>query len=357
MKNTKVVIGYNDVATTHSEYIKYFFNKDEAYRVSRWSEKKVEIVCPDCGHVILKRVCDLISYPFNCKRCGDKSTYPNKYMYEFLSQLSNIYNFNIYPEHVFSWSKNLTVDGIYRRIYDFLLTIDQQEIIVEVHGGQHFDGSFCKYYGARSLDDELKNDIYKRDLAISNGISENHYIVVDARKSRSDWIKDSILHSNIKQIFPFEEKDIDWQKCNAIACKSLVKTVSDIWNSGIKNTSLIGNKIGKTIPTVIEYLKKAYDLGWCDYTSKYVKRYERKPLLCIDNNIAFESAEVCEEYGVEVFGVYMRATSVQNAACGKHPTYRGKIFTYITKDEFLEHQKQYPGLTFIDKYFINTTIN
>ena len=353
MKSARVVVGRNDVATTHPEYVKYFLNKDDAYNVARWSEMKIDIICPDCGYIMPRRVCDLISYPFNCKKCGDKSTYPNKYVYEFLSQLSDIYHFDINPEHIFEWSKNLTTDGISRRIYDFFLMKNNQEIIIEVHGGQHFDGSFCQYQGARTLEDELRNDVYKKDLAISNGIQECCYIVIDARKSNSDWIKNSILSSNIRNLFPFDEGDIDWQKCGAVACTSLVKTVSELWNAGVKNTSRIGNKVGKTVPTIISYLKKAHDLGWCDYTSQYVKRYERKPVLCIDNNVAFESAEVCEAYGIEVFGVHMCASSVHNAACGKHPTYRGKLFKYISKDDLFKHQKRYPDLTFMDEYFTN----
>ena len=90
-----------------NKYKEYLLDKNDAYNNSRWSENKVMVVCPDCGHTMRKRICDLISYPFNCKRCGDKSTYPNKYMYEFLSQLSDKYHFDINPEYVFEWSKNL----------------------------------------------------------------------------------------------------------------------------------------------------------------------------------------------------------------------------------------------------------
>lgn len=351
-----VVIGYNDIATTHPEYIRYFLHTEDVYTVGRWSEKRIYVVCPDCGHVSLKRVCDLISYPFNCRRCGDKSSYPNKYMYEFLLQLSKIYGFDIYPEHVFEWSKKLAYSDVSRRIYDFYITYNDRKIIIEVHGGQHFDGSFDQYQGGRTLEDEIQNDVYKKSLAISNGISECDYIIIDARKSSSIWIKNSILNSSINNIFNFNASDIDWEKCDEFACKNLVKTASELWNSGVKSTSEIGKKIGRTVTTIIAYLKKAHDLGWCDYTPKYIKRYERKALLCIDNNIAFESAEICEKYGTKIFGVHMYAPSVQNAACGKTPTYRDKTFKYITKDELFKHQLQYPNLTFMDEYFINNNI-
>jgi hypothetical protein len=272
----KVVIGYNDVATTHPEYVKYFLNKEDAYSATRWSEKKIRVVCPDCGHIMLKSVCHLISYPFNCQRCGDQSSYPNKYVYEFLLQLSKMYDFDIFPEHVFDWSKNLFRDGISRRIYDFYITDGQKQIIIEVHGGQHFDGSFDKYPGGKTVEEESQNDAYKKSLAISNGIFEHHYVVIDARKSDSKWIKQSILESELVNIFHFNEKDINWDGCEELACKSLVRTASELWNGGIKSTSEIGKRIGRTIPTVIVYLKKAHDLGWCDYTPKYLKHMVKK---------------------------------------------------------------------------------
>lgn len=350
-----VVIGYNDIATTHPEYIKYLLNKDDAYKVGRWSEKKVYVVCPDCGNIALKRVCDLISYPFNCRRCGDKSSYPNKYMYEFLLQLSKIYNFNIYPEHVFEWSTKIACDDKSRRIYDFYIVHNNRPIIIEVHGGQHFDGSFDQYLGGRTLDEEHANDEYKKSLATSNGILESNYIVIDARKSDPKWIKNSILGSEIMTIFPFEERQISWDKCAEFACKNLVKVASGLWSDGIKSTSEIGKIVGRTATTTITYLKKAHELGWCDYTPKYIKRYDRKALLCTDMNVAFESAKVCEEHSFEVFGVHMHAPSVQNAArC--NASYKGNVFTYMTKDELFKHQKQYPNLTFMDEYFINNNI-
>ena len=341
-----IVTGYNDIATTYPEYVKYFLNIEDSYNTSRWTEKQVSVVCPDCGHIMKKRVCDLISYPFNCKRCGDKSTYPNKYMYEFLSQLSEIHCFDIHPEHVFEWSRNLSQDNLTRRIYDFFLQIGDRHIIVEVHGEQHFNGSFCMYPGARTVQDEIDNDAYKKSLAISNGVLDCDYIVIDARKSDPEWIKNSIFGSGIKNIFPFNEEDINWTKCDELACKNLVKTVSELWNSGIKNTSAISQSIGKTVNTTIVYLKRASNLGWCDYTPWYIKKHSRQAILCLDNNMAFESAHICSRCSENVFGEYLNTNAIQTAA-SKNRRYRGYLFKFITKEEIDEHHKQYPELTFI----------
>jgi len=273
-------------------------------------------------------------------------------MHEFLSQLSAMYHFDIYPEHVFEWSKNLTQDNLTRRIYDFFLQIGDRHLIVEVHGEQHFNGSFCNHPGARTTQDEIDNDAYKKELAISNGICESDYIVVDARKSDSDWIKSSILEGGIKDIFPFNEEDIDWTKCNELACKNLVKTASELWNSGIKNTHEISKRIGKTVTTTIAYLKKASGLGWCDYTPWYIKKHSRQAILCLDNNMAFESAHICSKCSENVFGEYLKTNALQTAA-SKNGRYHNYLFKFITKEEFDEHYRQYPALTFTDEDFIN----
>lgn len=350
----KCNIMYNNISVAYPDYVKYFANKLESENLTRWSEKSIDVVCPDCGYIFKKRVCDLISYPFNCKHCGDKSTYPNKFVFEFLLQLKELYNFDIYPEHVFEWSKNLEKDCKSRRIYDFYINDFNNQMIVEVHGEQHYNGSFQQYKGARTLQEELNNDAFKKDLAITNGIIKNNYIVIDARKSSPNWIKYAILNSGIQKVFPFQEDDIDWNKCNINACKNLVKIASELWNNGIRNTTVIGQKIGKTQATTISYLKRAHDLGWCDYTSKYIQHSKRKPVLCIDDNIAFESAQICSERSIEIFGVYMCAESIQNTACGTNSSYRGKHFQYINKTDLLKHYEIYPELTFMDEYFNNT---
>lgn len=336
-----------NVYTFYPEYVKYFSNPEEAKDVARWTEKYVDTVCPQCGYCGKKRVCDLITYGFNCRKCGDKSSYPNKFVYEFLIQLQKMYEFKLYSEHVFEWSNNLVDDNKKRRIYDFYIEYKNSKIIIEVQGTQHYTGSFYKY--GVSLDDEVENDNYKQNLALNNGILNKNYIKIDARRSNSFFIKQSILTCGLNKILDFNENDIDWSLCEQFACKSLVKTVSELWNSGIKNTTKIAEIIGKSRGITIGYLKSASNLNWCNYNSELANNQRRKPILCIENNIAFESAYVCARVGLEVFGNCINVDSVRNAACGNTDTYRGKHFKYMSYNEFANHKKNFPQLTFMDE--------
>lgn len=343
-----LIQGYNDVFTTHPWLIKYFLNPEQAKMFTAGSNKKVDIICPDCGHVTQKSVYDLTSQPFHCQRCGDGTSYPNKFVYEFLLQLQKKYNFAIYPEHTFEWSKNLFGNNVGRRTYDFYIKYQGVDMIIEVHGAQHFDGSFCNYQGGRTLEEEQQNDLYKKDLAIKNGIHESHYIVVDARKSDCDWISTSIAKSALSNIFDWNYADINWLKCSEVACKSLVKIASVLWNNGERSTAKIAKLIGKTKTTVIHYLKMADALGWCHYIIDG-KNYDRqKPVMCTNNGVSFSSIGLCVSMSMEVFGKTISRKSMGRVLSTPGMYVRGLNFVYISKEDFLYKKMQAPQLTFGD---------
>ena len=50
-KSFKVVKGYNDIATTAPWMIKYFSNKDDAYKYTMKSSNKVLTKCPNCKNI------------------------------------------------------------------------------------------------------------------------------------------------------------------------------------------------------------------------------------------------------------------------------------------------------------------
>ena len=342
----KLCQGVNDVYTTHPDVIKYFVNPEDAKTVTKSSEKIVDVVCPDCGHIMKKRVCDIVY--LNCPKCGDGSSYPNKYVYEFLIQLKDVYHFNIYPEHVFDWSSNLGINNKYRKIYDFYIEYNNEKIIIEVQGYQHYTGSFYKY--GHDVNYEINNDITKRELAIKNGILESNYIYIDAKKSNSDWIKKSILQCNLSSIFNFEEQDINWTRCNQIACKSLVKTVSELWNNGIKSTAKIADIIGKRKGTVIDYLKRAAEIGLCKYNPQDSHKIRTKPIKCLDNNYAFSSINVCSKMSDIIFGRHLIEGSICQVANGISGSIYDLHFTYITKEDFLQLKDTFPNCVFGDIY-------
>jgi hypothetical protein len=62
-----------------------------------------------------------------------------------------------------------------------------------MHGGQHYKSGFN--ISNRSLNEEQKNDLIKEKLAKKNGIL--HYIVIDSRRSTVEYIKNSIINSEL----------------------------------------------------------------------------------------------------------------------------------------------------------------
>ena len=127
-----VVKGVNDIATTHPYHAQYFLNKDDTYRYSHGSTAYVDIVCPICGYIKNIRIDRFTYVPFSCPRCGDNVSYPNKFICEFLNQLSQCSNMLFKSEKVFGWSKHL-VNAKTRRTYDFYIYVPEH-IIIEAHG-------------------------------------------------------------------------------------------------------------------------------------------------------------------------------------------------------------------------------
>lgn len=104
----------------------------------------------------------------------------------------------------------------------------------------------------------------KKELAIFNGI--NHYIVLDCRESNADFIKSSILNSELINLFDLSV--IDWNKCALDSCKSNIVMACDLWNNGTHSTKEISEIMCLTRTTIITYLKKGTKYGICDYDGK-----------------------------------------------------------------------------------------
>lgn len=327
----------------------YAQNQINPNDISCRSTQCISFTCPDCGCVIPKTLYDLTYRPFNCPRCGDGSSYPNKYVYEFLLQLQKKNGFTISQEHVFDWSKRIDQSVHACKRYDFYVNFNGRKIIIEVHGEQHFNGSFYRY--GHSAQYEISNDIFKKNIAIQNGILEDNYIVIDARKSDANWIKNSILQCGISSVLPFNEDDIDWMQCHKVACKSLVKVVSELWNSGIHSTEKIANIIGKTKSTVIAYMKKASDAGLCLYNANYSKQIRTKPILCVNNNYVFASDNVCSNVSEQVFGCKIHRSSIYKVAAGARKSVYNLNFQFITKEEFLKIKQARPEYAYGDIFY------
>jgi hypothetical protein len=241
----------NSLLYTHPEIAKLLKYQEKAKMLTSGSNKKEEFVCPDCGLTDKKVVFKVVNKGYySCKRCGDTFSFPEKFMFSFLSEIG----IDFVTQKTFDWSNN--------KKYDFY--VPSKNLIIETHGEQHYEESFS-VIGGRTLLEEQKNDEMKQSLALSSG-EINQYIIINCSESNMEFIKKNILNSSLSEIFYLSE--IDWVKCNEYAASNLVKETCNHWVNGMKNTMEISclMKIAKT--TVIKFLKQGKELGWCDYDPK-----------------------------------------------------------------------------------------
>lgn len=339
-QNRTIVAGINDVATTHSQYVQYFKDREDAKRYSVRGTAKTWFQCPLCGHEKYTTIDQAFAYGhYACKFCGDGISYGNKFVHHFLKQLSPEESLHIQAEKVFDWSKHVAPDGA-RRIYDFYID-GQEPIIIEVHGNQHYERAMGNGSTFRSLEEEQANDLLKYELAISNGINSKNYIVLDCRKSQKNYIINSIMHSVLPQILHFSENDVDWDACDQFATSSMVKMASDLWVSGIHRLSDIAEKIGCSVGAVSNYLRKADELGWIVYES-----IQNKPVVCLDNNYVFPNLNTCSALSESLFGVYLSAKGISGNVRGESRSTRGFHFAYLSRETFRQIKSISPHRVF-----------
>ena len=267
-------------SSQYREYGSRYMSEEQMKSYQPKSDKKIEIICPDCGNKRIISIKHLFNDGFNCS-CGDCISYPNKFIYELIKQL----NISFIPEYKPSWSGNKRYD----------LYIKSHNLIIENHGMQHY--SECTgNFSSKSLEEQQCNDKIKKNVALSKGIS--FYVELDCRYSNMEWIKNSVMTSDLPFILGFVEKDIDWNKCLMATTKNIIKESAKLWESG-KTTMQIANIYNLDKSIIIKYLKNASLIGWCNYSPE--EAMKRKGLMF--NGVNHQNAikvYCCEEH--KVFG-------------------------------------------------------
>lgn len=237
----------NCLFSTHPEVAKQLTDPSVGFKVTSGSGLKISFTCQECGNVSDKIIKNVVNVGFGCNKCSDGFSYPEKFVINLLSQL----NIKFETQKVFNWSMN--------KRYDFFLPF--LNTIIETHGEQHYKSSFYKV--GRNLEEEQKNDELKEEFAkeyITN------YIVIDCAKSEWEYIKENIEKSFLSLIVNLDK--VNWEKCHEYACDSLVKTVSEIWDTTNLTIKEIAGILTLDSSTVRRYLKQGEVIGWCKYSPK-----------------------------------------------------------------------------------------
>lgn len=272
-KTVHVIKGVNDIATTHPHLVKYFANIEDTYKYSYGSNKKSVLVCENCKTKKEMIINSFVKHGISCDKCGDGKSYSEKLMLNILNQ--KLLKFKV--EYSPNWKE------LNKRRYDFY--IPSINCIIEMHGEQHYEKCF-EIYGARTIEEEQENDRQKKQIALDNGIEEENYIVIDARESNLEWIRDNkngILNSRLNDLFDLSK--IDWIQADKFALTNLAKESCQLWNSRKYTVKEISNILNVSSATIRKYLKKCSRLNLCNYNPDGNKRKVK----CKTNNLIFDS--------------------------------------------------------------------
>lgn len=232
----------NSLLKNHPEmFYNWDFEKNDelgldVYKVTKGSNKKVHWKC-QYGHTWIKTVNAQVRNN-QCKFCNDGFSTPEKIVYLVLkdSKVNFIY------EKSFEWSN--------RKRYDFFLP--DHNTIIEVHGMQHYEDKGFKNLGGKSLQDEVENDKYKILLAQENGI--HNYIVIDARYTDFEFIKENLIKSKLSKIINLST---DWEKIKASSRESVYIQVCNLWISGINDLRTISETTKLPEWKISRYLRRS----------------------------------------------------------------------------------------------------
>ena len=309
--------GYNDLWTTNPDIAQYLKTPEEGYSVMMNSDKKLDFVCPDCGNIVHKRPCKILNDKgsFICPQCGDGFPYTEKFVFNMLSQLKEYFVFQL-SSTTFKWCES------YR--YDFYLP--DRNMIIEVHGGQHY---ISTTWG--SVEDIQKNDSDKRKLALNNGISD--YICIDASCSNIDYLTDSIIKS-LGGVFNLSS--IDWAMCGRFASSSLKTSICYEWDNAKSLITDFAEKYKISCDIILIYLEEGNKLGLCEF-DRYqyrerikmdgkTKRFTKK-VICLDDKRTFHSIQQASDfYGIKFNTVWH--------ACRISKTHRGNNYHFMYLDDY-----------------------
>ena len=283
--NFVIIKGINDIATTDPWMIKYFINPEDAYKYGCHSYEFKHFKCPHCGRISNKevKITTLKTKGHLPCICEDGKSYCEKFVFELLSQIKDIKFIYQFSQKDVDWCENY--------LYDFY--IKDFNMIIETHGQQHYKDGFFN-----TREKQWEKDKLKRELAKDNGVK--YYIELNCSKTGVENLKKELLDSELSKILNLS--NIDWNKCGEFALNNLSKLICNKYNEIENKYNAISQiidcfQLSRT--TVINYLKKGNELGWCDYTSNVGKRVMVIETGDIYDNVV-ELSNVCEiKYGVK----------------------------------------------------------
>lgn len=285
---------------SHKHIRKYIIDEKEAKSISPNSEVLIKVKCDNCG----KNKNILPTNLFRrghiaCNQCSTHTSYPEL----FFSAYNEILKLKFVPQQRF--------DDFKGYIFDFVNY--ETRIIVETHGMTHYQeatGSWKDTHKNTTMSDEAKRKYCKENDWL--------FIELDCRKSEFDFIKNNINSND----FLTKIKSKDVPKIIDLINHNREYPVSKIIEMYVErkmSTTDIG-KIYKYTPTTIGNIlkKNNIELRGCG-------DFSRKPVLCIETGIAYDSARTAmKQTGINDNSIG-RACKGKAKSAGKHPVTEEKL--------------------------------
>jgi Zn finger protein HypA/HybF involved in hydrogenase expression len=232
----------NNFIDKYPQYVEMIVNKKDRF-LSPFSRDMIEIKCPTCKNIYIKKMCIFTLYPYSCPSCSSGVSLPERFFFNLLKEL----NVEFETQKIFD-------NSLYR--YDFYIILDGKSYTIETHGQQHYETNNLKGGTQEDLIREINNDIAKRKFSESIG---NIHIEINCKKSSMLWLKNNIIKS-VGHIFNFD--NIDWLKIYMNSSKSSYSKIIELYNEGALNKRQISKIVGVSEATVSRYIKSY--LEGCD---------------------------------------------------------------------------------------------
>ena len=325
--NRTVVEDINSIWATDRWMCDLGLSEQDAKTHTRSSGDKVFVVCPKCNKKKEIRISVMYRYKSIGCTCGDGFSYGHKYVYSMLKQNNIRFEDNV----TFNWCKfkDFKTDKVKKGEYDFV--IEDIKVIVEVDGSFHRKDN--EMNGQTKEESQYIDDM-KDKLAKQNG-----YEVIRVYYNDDFKIKDNLLKSDIVKIINLN--NIDWEECERFALSNRVIEICKYWNDKKENETTADLelifKINKD--TIIRYLKKGTELGWCNYNAKeeleksgrrstkgkVVAMYDLEGNFIMKENSTVKLKERC----LKELNINLDTKCISGVCLGKCKTHKGYIFKYI----------------------------
>lgn len=250
-----VQVGINDIPTTAPWMVPYFQGGyDEAKKYSQSSTKKLLFKCPDCGELKHNKTSIQQLYKLgkiSCV-CQDGMSLPERIMYYILLETKIDFEYQYSPE----WCKYFVQGEEKSGIYDFYFCLNENKYIVEMDGAFHFS----KHFKGKSVKEQQIIDNLKDSVAIENGVN---VIRVDCRNSKFEYIKESIISSELSKILQLD--NLRWEYIQDNTQKNICKIVCNDYSLKNQDTILLSEKYHLSRTTIINYLNIGNKNKWCSY--------------------------------------------------------------------------------------------